>query len=404
MSKPVVLTLCDYYRPGYRAGGPITTLVNMVRRLRSDFDFKILTRDHDLACPVAYPSVVSNTWSRWDGADVCHLSEGRTGLRLLAKTLTCDEYDILYLNSLFSPSFAVRPLLLRRRGRIPKRPVVLAPRGEFASAALGQGRWKKLPYLQSAKLLGLYEHVTWQASSRYEEIDIRRQFGATARVKIAPDLTADPDGNDCQETRSKRPGRLTLLFLSRICETKNLLGALQMLKGVRGRIDFHIYGPMEDEAYWGRCQRVIRTLPHAISVRYGGVIRPDQVRGVIQSHDLFLLPTLGENFGHAIIEALSAGCPVLISDRTPWQSLKMEGVGWDLPLSRPDLFRAVLQDCVDMDAGRLASFGQRARNYASKRIGQEKAVQQNRELFLSAIRATASDRGLPGERRRLKAA
>lgn len=45
-----------------------------------------------------------------------------------------------------------------------------------------------------------------------------------------------------------------------------------------------------------------------------------------------LLPTLGENFGHSIIEALSAGLPVIISNRTPWKNLIAEGVGADLPL------------------------------------------------------------------------
>jgi glycosyltransferase involved in cell wall biosynthesis len=45
-----------------------------------------------------------------------------------------------------------------------------------------------------------------------------------------------------------------------------------------------------------------------------------------------LLPTLGENFGHSIIEALSAGLPVIISNRTPWKNLMVEGVGADLPL------------------------------------------------------------------------
>ena len=41
----------------------------------------------------------------------------------------------------------------------------------------------------------------------------------------------------------------------------------------------------------------------------------------ISEYNLFVLPTLGENFGHVIIEALTLGIPVLLSDRTPWTSI-----------------------------------------------------------------------------------
>ena len=53
----------------------------------------------------------------------------------------------------------------------------------------------------------------------------------------------------------------------------------------------------------------------------------------------FFFPTLGENYGHVIYEALDSGCPVLISDQTPWRGLSEVGAGWDLPLDKPDLFR-----------------------------------------------------------------
>jgi glycosyltransferase involved in cell wall biosynthesis len=81
-------------------------------------------------------------------------------------------------------------------------------------------------------------------------------------------------------------------------------------------------------------------------------------------HKLFLIPTLGENFGHVIFESLAVGCPVLISDRTPWRGLEEKGVGWDVPLGDVARFRAILQECVDMDSEAYASLSQRARGYA----------------------------------------
>ena len=56
-----------------------------------------------------------------------------------------------------------------------------------------------------------------------------------------------------------------------------------------------------------------------IRVEFKGPIPYTQVFGTLQQYHLFVLPTLGENYGHVIYEALSAGEPVPISDQTPWR-------------------------------------------------------------------------------------
>ena len=52
--SPVVLTLVDYYLPGCKGGGPITTLANVVERLGTEFDLRIATRDRDLGATCRY--------------------------------------------------------------------------------------------------------------------------------------------------------------------------------------------------------------------------------------------------------------------------------------------------------------------------------------------------------------
>ena len=66
--------------------------------------------------------------------------------------------------------------------------------------------------------------------------------------------------------------------------------------------------------------------------------------------DLFLFPTVGENYGHVIQEALSAGCVALISDQTPWQDLEQSGVGAAIPLDQPQRFVDWLRRYAAMDA------------------------------------------------------
>lgn len=163
-------------------------------------------------------------------------------------------------------------------------------------------------------------------------------------------------------------------------------GALKLLAGVNGDVSFDLYGPVEDAEYWRECQRIIDSLPANVRVRKNGEIEHKEIGRVFAEHDLLLLPTLGENFGHVIGEALASGCPVLISDQTPWRNLESEGVGWDIPLAEKERFQSVLQQCVDGDGEWHAALSSRAQGYAVKHAIDPGAIEANRRLFNLALR------------------
>jgi glycosyltransferase involved in cell wall biosynthesis len=166
---------------------------------------------------------------------------------------------------------------------------------------------------------------------------------------------------------------------------KNLSFALQILHHLSGNVEFDIFGPLEDAAYWAKCKRLIASLPPNVTVRYRGSIDHQQVEPVINQYHLFLLPTLGENFGHAILESFLAACPVLISDRTPWRNLQKKQVGWDLPVDRPDLFEAALRECLNMDEHTWNTWSGNAQQFGTARAQSVQVLQQNRALFWSAV-------------------
>jgi glycosyltransferase involved in cell wall biosynthesis len=102
---------------------------------------------------------------------------------------------------------------------------------------------------------------------------------------------------------------------------------------------------------------------------------------VLSKHHLFFLPTCGENFGHVILEALLAGCPVLISDQTPWRNLQAKGVGWDLPLDSVTPFQQAIHECVAMDDMEFRKVSKQARLFGSAAIKTSDTAAQNREMF-----------------------
>jgi glycosyltransferase involved in cell wall biosynthesis len=385
--KRKILVSSGAYLPGFRGGGPIRSVANMVETLGNELDFKIITSDRDLGSRKAYAGIRKNQWQRVGKAEVFYISPDKIRGLFCYHLINSTCHDMVYLNSFFSPGFTILPLILRRLGLIGQKPTVVAPRGEFSRGALEIKSSKKKLYLYLAKLIGLYRNIVWHASSRAEELDIKAVF-ETAKVFIASNLMAiAPDqGNRISIERDenllgKKTGSLRVVFLSRISSMKNLDGALKLLPGVKGEILFHIYGPMEDRLYWEKCQKLITTMPSNISIEYKGEIGHDEVTGVLSAYHLLFLPTRGENFGHIIGEALLVGCPVLISDQTPWRNLAEKGVGWDLPLSRPEQFRDVLQRFVNMDKEEYQAMSQRARTYSIDRIHDQKGIQDNRCLF-----------------------
>jgi glycosyltransferase involved in cell wall biosynthesis len=396
-----VLIVCDYYLPGHKGGGTIRSLANLVARLGEEFDFRVVTRDRDLGDDRRYPSVRVGEWTSVGKAQVMYLPSTASSTALRA-AMCKTEHDLLYLNSFFSRQMTVQVLLMRRLGLVPKRPLVLAPRGEFSAGALTLHRGRKRLYLLFARLGGLLRDVVWQASTEHEAADLRRVLGGAlirprggagapgdaeqpVRLFHATDLAAPPAEIGVRGTPSKLRGYLRVAFVGRVSPMKNLKGALEMLQGVEGELDLRIFGPIEDHAYWSRCREVIRALPANVSVTYQGEMEHARVGPTLESHDLLFLPTLGENYGHVILESLLAGCPVLISDRTPWRRLREAGVGWDLSLDEPEAFRAALQSCVEMDAEEHSELSHSARRFAVQQVRACRSAEDHRYLFEAAV-------------------
>jgi len=112
-----------------------------------------------------------------------------------------------------------------------------------------------------------------------------------------------------------------------------------------------------------------------------GEIPNQDLPPVFAKAHIFALPTKGENFGHAIFEALSFGKPVLISDQTPWRQLESEKVGWDLSLNGTEKFKDVLEQVLGWDQKEYNVWSENAFNFAKKRVDKDKMVEEYRKLF-----------------------
>lgn len=394
--KPIKVLCCtDYFLPGFAGGGQIRTIANMRDLLGGDVDLAIFTRDRDLGGAVAFDGIPIDAWHETEHGKVFYASPDNFGVPGLMQVTERERFDLLYLNSFFSSQSSIRPYVWSRRAH-PELPILLAPRGEFSPGALAQKRMKKRVFLTLSRTLGLYRDIAWHASSETEKADILRQLPSAAVIHVAEDpVTVDEDAQLRGTPGTTGDGTLRLGFISRISPMKNLDGLLRMLGTVSCRAELDIFGPIEDRNYWRLCEDLIGKLPPNVTAAYKGSLAPEDVSRTFVTYDLFPFPTLGENFGHVIFEALRAGTPVLLSDCTPWTH-KDTGAITVLPLDDPDGWRAAFHQAARRTPDQRHDLRQATRAYAETYARNSGTRQENLVMFEAVARRNgAASPGAP---------
>jgi len=328
--KTKALIFIRNYLPGFRSGGPVRSVANIVKALSSEYEFYIVCLNRDYGINEPYPNIAQGEWAVLGETHVYYAADGELSFAFYRKILHEVVPDFIYLNSLFDRDFSIKPFIAAGRGLGV--PIILAPRGELSVGALGLKAFRKHIFIILTKAFKFYKCVSWHASSVSEQDRILSVFAPERlRIFLASNLPDAPKQVLVKKI-IKKPGALRIVLAARISPMKNTLAAIRMAAQLKGEVELDLWGPLENTEYWSACQQQAQLCPPNVKVHYRGEVEHEKLHALLQGYDLMLLPTLGENFGHSIIEALSAGLPVVISDRTPWKNLKSEGVGVDLPL------------------------------------------------------------------------
>ena len=381
-----LLVMVDWYAPGYKAGGPIRSAVNLSEQMEGDMDVMVLTSDRDLGEQAAYPGIEVGVWTDRGGHRVFYAPPSALRWREMNHIIREASPDVVYLNSMFSVPFTVYPLLMKRFGRLPAR-IVLAPRGMLMVANLAQKPMRKSLFLSFFKQLGLPKRISFHATDATEVEDIRRVMGEDVNPFLAGNLPGGQSAfSPCVE---KEEGSLKMVYVGRMHPLKNLSYLLQVLERVgKGRIELTVVASMEDRGYWEKCRDIVARLPKGMSVRLMEDVPHERIEEIVRAHHVFAYPTQGENFSHSIFGALSAGRPALISDRTPWRSLPEAKAGWDLPLEDMDAFVATVHEALELDLETLNRWCRGAWEYAHDYMA--KSDLRNNYLRLFEVNGYAS--------------
>ncbi len=242
------------------------------------------------------------------------------------------DYDIAHIHALFSPVSSLAATVLRRRGV----PYLLRPLGTLDPADLHKKKRLKQLYaavLERSNLAGAAAiHFTSQ-----QEADVSDRFGTQVPsivlplgVSPLPAVSAEFDVRTHFGIPRDRP---LILFMSRLDPKKGLdllFPALEHLQ--HAGIPFHAVlagANPQDRQYEQSIYQRVEQSPLRPQITLTGFVAGEIKAALLQTADLFVLPSYYENFGIAVAEAMLARVPVVISDQVHiWPDIAQSESGW----------------------------------------------------------------------------
>jgi glycosyltransferase involved in cell wall biosynthesis len=335
-----------------RYGGPSTSIAAMCRALNAQgIPTLIATTDAD--GPNTF-DVPLGAQCSWHGLSTIFFpkqwSEAFKYSGPLAEWLDAHtrEFSVVHIHAVLSHA----SLAAARAARASGTPYVIRPLGTLDAWSLAQKPWRK----RILMALGTRQLLRDAAAIHYTSIEERRQVerrfnlsnGVVVPLGVEEAWLTSPAVSDEQRARDRY-----VLALSRLHPVKNLealVDAFADLSTAGWRL---VVAGTGDEAYADRLRALIvrRQAGHAIAMP--GWTDGDAKRALVRQASLFALPSLHENFGVGLVEALAAGVPALVSDQVHLaETIRSAGAGWVASSSRESL-RAALADALTRHDERL---------------------------------------------------
>jgi glycosyltransferase involved in cell wall biosynthesis len=375
-----VLQICAAYKPAFIYGGPTMSVSMLSEQLvKAGVDTQVFATTANGKTelpvnpgqPINIDGVTVQYFKRLT-KDHSHYSPA------LQKALwkEAKSFDIIHIHawwnlvSLFSCMIALRK----------KVPVVLSPRGtlspySFKNKSIGV-KWLIHQLLGKRLLNKCHIHVT---SLREKE--------AIEKLIYPKSITVLPNFvrlSDKEIPSAIKPSPVfRLLFFSRIEEKKGLDILIKALPMLTIRYSLTIAGS-GNENYIAALKTIAADNGVADRITWAGFHNEDKF-DLLQSHDLFVLPSYDENFGNTVIESLSVGTPVLISEQVGLADyVEQNKLGW-ICETNPESVSIAINDIAQNQVAELNRVRQAAPSVIGNDFNDDNLVKRYISIYNQVI-------------------
>jgi glycosyltransferase involved in cell wall biosynthesis len=264
-------------------------------------------------------------------------------------------------------------------------PFVISPRGMLAPAALAFSRLKKRAFWRVLQGRAVRQAACIHATSEQEYQEIR-SFGFTNPVAVIPNGIDVPELPVQMTARDFR--ERVVLSLGRIHPKKGLGPLVYAWSKVEASFPdwrLKIVGPPE-----AGHEDELRALARGLGltrVSVDGPVYGGAKTAAYREADLFVLPTLNENFGLTIAEALAAGTPAISTKGAPWSRLQSEGCGWWIDHGVETL-AATLAHAMALPRGALKAMGNKGREWMVRDFSWNRVARDMLDVYHWLARGT----------------
>ena len=318
-----LLHIIPTYKPAFGYGGTITSISLLCENLVIHGGCQVTVAATNANVKKDLP-VHSRTPVNVEGVEVYYFRRITPDHSQLSPSLlwwlwqNARKFDAIHIHSWWNLTVMFSTFVCVLRGVKP----VLAPRGMLSSFTI-KGRFK--PLFQRFVGKWLQKRTFLHATSEQER---------TECLALIPDWKSENLPNLLKistvfnSTIKIHSDTFRLLFFSRIHEKKGLEILFEALAKVPFNWSLSIAGDGEMD-YIEQLKKLSERLKINSKITWLGWIDAQNSTSIFQTHDLMVLPSHNENFANVVIESLSVGTPVLVSNQVGLSDYVLEkNLGW----------------------------------------------------------------------------
>lgn len=291
-----------------------------------------------------------------------------------------DIPDIIHFHGVWMPE----NIYLSRFCRKHHIPYVINPRGDTEIVRINYNKQKKLKKKLAWRLYSksIVDSAACIIATSEQERDSIRILESKVPVAIIPngiELDAFP-----KEVVHNHGEKKVLLFLSRVNPIKGIEYLLDAWKQLPEKLssewELHIAGNSDPKDYIHKLEQKVEALELADNIKFIGPINGEEKMRKYQDANLFVLPTLNENFGNVVAEAMMCECPVITTKNAPWHCIEEDKCGWWIDLSVDNLVRT-LTVAMSLSDDERHELGKRSRKCIINRYSADSVAKKTMAVY-----------------------